>query len=110
MTKINFYKRTNKETFAFQTWILLKSWQSKVLDPVLFPANSLCPGTIYGFNVAANKAVQQMAAKKGIPLRLHRVIYKLIDELKEDLSSKLPPVTEENIIGEFNATTSENQD
>ncbi|KAA0713329.1 Translation initiation factor IF-2, mitochondrial [Triplophysa tibetana] len=57
-------------------------------------------GTIYGFNVAANKAVQQMAAKKGIPLRLHRVIYKLIDELKEDLSGKLTPVTEENIIGE----------
>lgn len=57
-------------------------------------------GTIYGFNVAANKSVQQTAAKKGIPLRLHRVIYKLIDELKEDLSSKLPPVTEENIIGE----------
>uniref|UniRef100_A0A673JZE5 Translation initiation factor IF-2, mitochondrial n=1 Tax=Sinocyclocheilus rhinocerous TaxID=307959 RepID=A0A673JZE5_9TELE len=48
-------------------------------------------GTIYRFNVA-----------KGIPLRLHRVIYKLIDELKDDLSSKLPPTTEENIIGEFN--------
>lgn len=43
-----------------------------------------------------------MAAKKDIPLRLHRVIYKLIDELKEDLSSKLSPTTEENIIGEFN--------
>lgn len=42
-----------------------------------------------------------MAAKKGIPLRLHRVIYKLIDELKEELSGKLTPVTEENIIGEL---------
>uniref|UniRef100_A0A672QY55 Mitochondrial translational initiation factor 2 n=1 Tax=Sinocyclocheilus grahami TaxID=75366 RepID=A0A672QY55_SINGR len=58
-----------------------------------------CSGTICGFNVAANKSVQQMAAKKGIPLKLHRVIYKLIDELKDDLSSKLPPTTEENIIG-----------
>ncbi|XP_059427684.1 translation initiation factor IF-2, mitochondrial isoform X2 [Carassius carassius] len=57
-------------------------------------------GTIYGFNVAANKSIQQMAAKKGIPLRLHRVIYKLIDELKDELSSKLTPSTEENIIGE----------
>uniref|UniRef100_A0A9J7X9F2 Translation initiation factor IF-2, mitochondrial n=1 Tax=Cyprinus carpio carpio TaxID=630221 RepID=A0A9J7X9F2_CYPCA len=57
-------------------------------------------GTIYGFNVAANKSVQQMAAKKGIPLRLHRVIYKLIDDLKDELSSKLTPSTEENIIGE----------
>nr|XP_055070099.1 translation initiation factor IF-2, mitochondrial [Misgurnus anguillicaudatus] len=57
-------------------------------------------GTIYGFNVSANKSVQQMAAKKGIPLRFHKIIYKLIDELKEDLSSKLSPVKEENIIGE----------
>lgn len=51
-----------------------------------------------------------MAAKKGIPLRLHRVIYKLIDELKEELSGKLTPVTEENIIGEFIATISVNPD
>ncbi|XP_051562951.1 translation initiation factor IF-2, mitochondrial-like isoform X1 [Myxocyprinus asiaticus] len=62
-------------------------------------------GTIYGFNVAANKSVQQMAAKNGIPLRLHKVIYKLIDELKEDLSSKLPPTTKENIIGEASVLT-----
>lgn len=57
-------------------------------------------GIIYGFNVDANKSIQQMAAKKDIPLRLHRVIYKLIDELKDDLGSKLSPTTEENIVGE----------
>ncbi len=43
-----------------------------------------------------------MAAKKGIPLRLHRVIYKLIDQLKDDLSSQLPSTSEENIIGKCN--------
>lgn len=57
-------------------------------------------GIIYGFNVSAHKSIQQLAEKKGISLRLHRVIYKLLDELKEDLSSKLPPTTEENILGE----------
>ncbi|KAI4886611.1 hypothetical protein NFI96_012731, partial [Prochilodus magdalenae] len=57
-------------------------------------------GTIYGFNVAANKAIQDIAAKKHIPLKMHRVIYHLIEDLKEELSSKLPPTTEENIIGE----------
>ncbi|XP_036396523.1 translation initiation factor IF-2, mitochondrial isoform X1 [Megalops cyprinoides] len=57
-------------------------------------------GTIYGFNVAASKSVQQTAAKTGIPLKLHRVIYKLIDDLKDELSSKLPPTLEENVIGE----------
>ncbi|TTI30680.1 Translation initiation factor IF-2, mitochondrial [Bagarius yarrelli] len=57
-------------------------------------------GTIYGFNVGANKSIQQMAAKKGISLKMHHVIYHLIDDLKKELSSKLPPATEENIVGE----------
>lgn len=57
-------------------------------------------GIIYGFNVSAHKSIQQLAEKKGISLRLHRVIYKLLDELKEDLSSKLPPTIEENTLGE----------
>ncbi|XP_068606876.1 translation initiation factor IF-2, mitochondrial [Brachionichthys hirsutus] len=57
-------------------------------------------GSVYGFNVGANKAVQQMAAKRGVPLRLHAVIYRLIDELKAELSSKLPPLVSENVVGE----------
>ncbi|XP_067845115.1 translation initiation factor IF-2, mitochondrial [Heptranchias perlo] len=57
-------------------------------------------GLVYGFNVNANKEVQQMASKKGIKIKLHKVIYKLIDDLKDELSGKLPAVLEENIIGE----------
>lgn len=57
-------------------------------------------GIIYGFNVSANKSIQDMAAKKNIPINMHRVIYHLIDNLKEDLSSQLPATTEENVIGE----------
>ncbi|KAJ8392423.1 hypothetical protein AAFF_G00075480 [Aldrovandia affinis] len=57
-------------------------------------------GTVYGFNVGASRAVQQSAARRGIPVKMHRVIYKLFDELKEELSSKLPPTLEENVIGE----------
>uniref|UniRef100_A0A8B9GZ24 Translation initiation factor IF-2, mitochondrial n=1 Tax=Astyanax mexicanus TaxID=7994 RepID=A0A8B9GZ24_ASTMX len=57
-------------------------------------------GIIYGFNVSANKSIQDMAAKKKIPINMHRIIYRLIDNLKEDLSSQLPTTTEENIIGE----------
>nr|XP_033480318.1 translation initiation factor IF-2, mitochondrial [Epinephelus lanceolatus] len=57
-------------------------------------------GSIYGFNVAASKSIQQLAERRGIPLRLHTVIYKLIDELKDELSRKLPPVVSENVIGE----------
>ncbi|XP_062396504.1 translation initiation factor IF-2, mitochondrial [Sardina pilchardus] len=57
-------------------------------------------GTIYGFNVEANKPIQQMAAKKSVPVKLHKIIYKLVDDLKEELSSKLPPSMQENVIGE----------
>lgn len=57
-------------------------------------------GSIYGFNVAASRAMQQLAARRGVPLRLNSVIYKLIDELKDELSSKLPPLVSENVVGE----------
>ncbi|KAM7419995.1 hypothetical protein PAMA_016884 [Pampus argenteus] len=57
-------------------------------------------GSIYGFNVAVNKSIQQLAARKSVPLRLHSVIYKLIDELKDELSSKLPPSITQNTVGE----------
>ncbi|XP_034534174.1 translation initiation factor IF-2, mitochondrial [Notolabrus celidotus] len=57
-------------------------------------------GSIYGFNVAASRAMEQLAAQRGVPLRLHNIIYKLIDALKEELSSKLPPLVSESVVGE----------
>ncbi|XP_045069308.1 translation initiation factor IF-2, mitochondrial [Coregonus clupeaformis] len=57
-------------------------------------------GIIYGFNVGVDKSIQQMATKKGIILKMHKVIYKLIDDLKDELSRKLPPSVKENVIGE----------
>ncbi|KAM4770707.1 translation initiation factor IF-2, mitochondrial isoform 1-T3 [Rhinophrynus dorsalis] len=57
-------------------------------------------GYVYGFNVNSNKTIQQLAAKKGVTVKLHRVIYHLVEDLKEELSSKLSPITEENIKGE----------
>lgn len=60
----------------------------------------LISGSIYGFNVGVSRSVQQAAAKRGVPLRLHSIIYKLMDELKEELSAKLPPLISKNIVGE----------
>lgn len=57
-------------------------------------------GSIYGFNVAVSRPAQQLAAQRGVPLRIHNIIYKLLDELKEELSSKLPPLRSENVVGE----------
>ncbi|XP_069464347.1 translation initiation factor IF-2, mitochondrial isoform X2 [Ambystoma mexicanum] len=57
-------------------------------------------GIVYGFNVNANKAVLQQAEKKGVQIKLHKVIYHLIEDLKEELSNILPPIIEDHVIGE----------
>ncbi|KAF6734251.1 Translation initiation factor IF-2, mitochondrial [Oryzias melastigma] len=57
-------------------------------------------GSIYGFNVKASRSVQNLAAKKGVALHLHTIIYKLMEQLREELSSKLPPCVSETVIGE----------
>ncbi|KAG8439115.1 hypothetical protein GDO86_005360, partial [Hymenochirus boettgeri] len=58
-------------------------------------------GYVYGFNVNSNKYIQQLAAKKGVTIKLHKVIYHLVEDLKEELSNKLSPMVEQNIKGEF---------
>lgn len=52
----------------------------------------------------ANESIKRLAAKKGIKIKLHNVIYKLIEDLKEELNSKLPPAVVENTIGELSFT------
>ncbi|XP_042141452.1 translation initiation factor IF-2, mitochondrial isoform X2 [Peromyscus maniculatus bairdii] len=46
------------------------------------------------------KAIQQSAAQKGVKIKLHKIIYHLIEDLQEELSSRLPPRLEEYPIGE----------
>lgn len=57
-------------------------------------------GVIYGFNVDAGSAIQQSAAQKGVKIKLHKIIYHLIEDLQEELSSRLPYKVEEYPIGE----------
>lgn len=57
-------------------------------------------GVVYGFSVKANETIKKMAAKKGIKIKLHNIIYKLIEDLKDELSSRLPPSMVENTVGE----------
>ncbi|XP_070334511.1 translation initiation factor IF-2, mitochondrial isoform X3 [Odocoileus virginianus] len=57
-------------------------------------------GVIYGFNVNAGNVIQQLAAKKGVKIKLHKVIYRLIEDLQEELSSRLPCIVEEHPVGE----------
>ncbi|XP_024408548.1 translation initiation factor IF-2, mitochondrial isoform X2 [Desmodus rotundus] len=57
-------------------------------------------GVIYGFNVNASNVIQQSAAKKGVKIKLHKIIYRLVEDLQEELSSRLPCIVEEHTIGE----------
>ncbi|XP_045405576.1 translation initiation factor IF-2, mitochondrial isoform X1 [Lemur catta] len=57
-------------------------------------------GVIYGFNVNASNVIQQSAAKKEVKIKLHKIIYRLIEDLQEELSSRLPCTVEEHPIGE----------
>nr|XP_013805286.1 PREDICTED: translation initiation factor IF-2, mitochondrial isoform X3 [Apteryx mantelli mantelli] len=57
-------------------------------------------GVVYGFSVKANETIKKLAAKKGIKIKLHNIIYQLIEDVKHELNSRLPPSVVENTIGE----------
>uniref|UniRef100_A0A8C5RU90 Mitochondrial translational initiation factor 2 n=1 Tax=Laticauda laticaudata TaxID=8630 RepID=A0A8C5RU90_LATLA len=60
----------------------------------------LFKGIIYGFNVKAHKSIQQLAAKKKVKVKIHNIIYRLVEDLQEELSNTLPLGVEEDVIGE----------
>lgn len=54
---------------------------------------------IYGFNVNAPSNIKQLASRDKIALRSYRVIYELIDDVKEELTKLLPPEIVETDLG-----------
>ncbi len=46
---------------------------------------------IYGFNVPMTSSIRQLASRDAISIRLYKVIYELIDDVKTELSSLLAP-------------------
>lgn len=54
---------------------------------------------IYGFNVNAASNIKQLASRDKITLRSYRVIYELIDDVKEELTKLLPPEIVETDLG-----------
>ncbi|KAJ3188299.1 hypothetical protein HDU85_005450 [Gaertneriomyces sp. JEL0708] len=55
---------------------------------------------IIAFNVPSDKRIQSVAKAKGVDVRSHQIIYKLLDELKEMLSDLLPPEIIHEVSGE----------
>lgn len=57
-------------------------------------------GVIYAFNTNCAPLVDAELEKTGVPLKHHNVIYKLIDDVKEEINKRLPPKEVEEVLGE----------
>ncbi|VVC33349.1 Translation protein, beta-barrel domain,Translation initiation factor IF- 2, domain [Cinara cedri] len=55
---------------------------------------------VYAFNVGTLKDAEENAKQQSITIKEHNVIYKLIDDIKEEMNNCLPPIEVEDIQGE----------
>ena len=60
---------------------------------------SVSNAVIVGFNVRPERGVADAAEREGVDLRLHTVIYQLIDEIKQAMLGRLEPEKEETGLG-----------
>ena len=56
---------------------------------------------IYGFNVSVPINISKMAARDGVPIRLYKVIYELIDDAKHEMENLLDAEIIEEDVGEM---------
>ncbi|KAI8581200.1 hypothetical protein K450DRAFT_233592 [Umbelopsis ramanniana AG] len=59
-----------------------------------------CEGHVIGFNVKADKRIQQQASISNVPVKSYNVIYKLLDDVKASLCDMLPPIISTQVNGE----------
>ena len=56
---------------------------------------------IYGFNVRPDANIRKLAEEKNVDIRLHRVIYALIEEMEAAMKGMLKPVYKEMVSGQL---------
>jgi len=54
---------------------------------------------IVAFNVRPERKAQELAQREGVDIRLHTIIYELLDELKKAVAGLLAPVIKETFLG-----------
>ncbi|XP_050532177.1 translation initiation factor IF-2, mitochondrial isoform X2 [Daktulosphaira vitifoliae] len=54
---------------------------------------------IYAFNVETLRDAFEIAKQTGITIKQHNIIYKLIDDIKEEINNCLPPISVEDVQG-----------
>jgi len=57
---------------------------------------------IYAFNVPINANVRQLAKGQKVAVREHNIIYRLFEDLRQEMEKRLPPTEVEEVIGEAN--------
>jgi translation initiation factor IF-2 len=57
-------------------------------------------GHIIGFNVKADKRIQQEASMNNVSIKSYNIIYKLLDDVKSSLCDMLPPIITTQVNGE----------
>ena len=57
---------------------------------------------VYAFNTKINAAVRQLAESSNVRIKEHNIIYRLIDDMKEEINKQLPKTEGEEVIGEAN--------
>ena len=55
---------------------------------------------IYGFNVRPNNKTMDVAKQYGVEIRLHNIIYKMLEELEQAILGMLDPEYEEKVTGQ----------
>jgi len=60
---------------------------------------------IIGFNVRPNVNAKRMAEEEKVDIRLHRIIYKAIEEIEQAMKGLLDPEYEEKVIGQVEVRT-----
>ena len=55
---------------------------------------------VYGFNVRPDSAVRKKAAEEGVDIRLHNVIYNLLEEMEAAMKGMLKPIYKEVVTGQ----------
>ena len=55
---------------------------------------------IYGFNVRPTAAVRRKAEEEGVEIRLHNIIYKMVEEIEAAMKGMLAPELEEVVTGQ----------
>lgn len=60
---------------------------------------------IIGFNVRPNPNAKRMAEEEKVDIRLHRIIYNVIDEIEQAMKGLLDPEYQEKVIGQAEVRT-----